>query len=220
MKNSRVSDRELAKALGVSQPTNRRTRTKLEREGIIKEYTLIPDFRKLGYELMGVTFIGREPVKKEENAELRKAVVEIEKENPYASLMAVNGTGLGKGTMFITLYRNYARYSEAMQLTRSLPHADAGGIESFLVDLNDESNYRLLTLEQVARLFKIRLHSALFKRFRKVIFKVGKSLFKHFLPGFWTIRCLMFKRSVFWAKRKSRSAALFEIGRATNTFIY
>ena len=100
---------------------------------------------------MGVTFIGREPVKKEENAELRKAVVEIEKENPYASLMAVNGTGLGKGTMFITLYRNYARYSEAMQLTRSLPHVNAEGIESFLVDLNDENTYRLLTLGQVAR---------------------------------------------------------------------
>jgi DNA-binding Lrp family transcriptional regulator len=37
MKNSRRSDRELAKALGTSQPTI--TRGKLEREGIIKEYT-------------------------------------------------------------------------------------------------------------------------------------------------------------------------------------
>jgi len=40
---------------------------------------------------------------------------------------------------------------EAMRLTKSLPHVDAENLESFLVDLNDESNYRLLTLEQVAR---------------------------------------------------------------------
>jgi DNA-binding Lrp family transcriptional regulator len=46
MKNSRRSDRELAKALGTSQPTITRTRGKLEREGIIKEYTMIPDFTK------------------------------------------------------------------------------------------------------------------------------------------------------------------------------
>jgi DNA-binding transcriptional MocR family regulator len=40
MKNSRRSDRQLAKALNVSQPTVTRTMTKLEREGIIKEHTL------------------------------------------------------------------------------------------------------------------------------------------------------------------------------------
>jgi len=152
MKNSRRSDRELAKAVGVSQPTVSRVIKRLEREGIIKEYTMIPDFRRLGYQIMGVTFIGKpETVKKEESAELRKAVAEVEKENPYASLIAVNGIGLEKGRMFITLYRSYARYAEAMQLTRSLPHVDAEGIDSFLVDLNDEGNYRLLTLEQVAR---------------------------------------------------------------------
>jgi DNA-binding Lrp family transcriptional regulator len=152
MKNSRRSDRELAKAIGVSQPTVSRIINKLEKEGVIKEYTMIPDFRKLGYQIMGVTFLTRaETMNKEESAELRSAVTEVEEKNPYASLIAVNGIGLKKGRMFITLYRNYGRYSDAMQLTRSLPHVDAEGLESFLVDLNDESNYRLLTLRQIAR---------------------------------------------------------------------
>ena len=53
MKNSRRSDRELAKATGVSQPTISRMIKKLEKERIIKEYTMIPDFVKLGYEIMG-----------------------------------------------------------------------------------------------------------------------------------------------------------------------
>jgi DNA-binding Lrp family transcriptional regulator len=152
MKNSRRSDRELAHAVGVSQPTVSRTIKKLEKEGYIREYTMIPDFKRLGYQIMGVTFIAKgEPLKKEEQQELRKSVKEVENKNPYASLIAVNGIGLGKARMFITLYRNYTRYAEAMRLTRSLPHVGAEGVESFLVDLNDESNYRLLTLEQVAR---------------------------------------------------------------------
>jgi len=47
MKDSRRSDRELAQAIGVSQPTVSRTIKKLEKEGYIKEYTIIPDFHKL-----------------------------------------------------------------------------------------------------------------------------------------------------------------------------
>ncbi|MFZ0965605.1 MAG: Lrp/AsnC family transcriptional regulator, partial [Candidatus Bathyarchaeia archaeon] len=48
MKNSRQSDRNLAKVIGVSQPTVTRIRNKLEKEGYIREYTMIPDFSKLG----------------------------------------------------------------------------------------------------------------------------------------------------------------------------
>jgi DNA-binding Lrp family transcriptional regulator len=152
MRNSHRSDRELARTLRVSQPTVTRIRRRLEKEGIIREYTMIPDFKRLGYQMMGITFIGKgETEKKEQKAELRRAVAELEKKNPYASLMAVNGIGLGKGRMFITLYKNYSAYTEAIQMTKGLPHIEPENVESFLVDLNDENNYRLLTLSQVAR---------------------------------------------------------------------
>jgi Lrp/AsnC family transcriptional regulator for asnA, asnC and gidA len=48
MKNSRRSDRALAKVLKTSQPMVTRTRARLEREGYLREYTVIPDFHKLG----------------------------------------------------------------------------------------------------------------------------------------------------------------------------
>jgi Lrp/AsnC family leucine-responsive transcriptional regulator len=48
MKNAKISDRELAKKIGSSQPTVTRARRKLEKEGYIREYTVIPNFRKLG----------------------------------------------------------------------------------------------------------------------------------------------------------------------------
>lgn len=152
LKNSRRSDRELAKTLGVSQPTISRTIKKLEKEGYIKEYTMIPDFRKLGYEIMGITSIAvREQPSKEGFKEIGKLTAEVEKSHPYASLMAVNGINQNKDRLFITFYENYSAYTEAMKLTKQLPFIDVDSIESFLVDLNDETNYRLPSLSAIAQ---------------------------------------------------------------------
>jgi hypothetical protein len=38
-----------------------------------------------------------------------------------------------------------------MKLTRQLPFADVDSIESFLVDLGDETNYRLLSMSAIAQ---------------------------------------------------------------------
>ena len=57
MKNCRRSDRELARAIGVSQPTVSRMIKRLEKEGVVNEYTMIPDFRKLGYNLCAFIFL-------------------------------------------------------------------------------------------------------------------------------------------------------------------
>ncbi|MCW3982010.1 MAG: Lrp/AsnC family transcriptional regulator, partial [Candidatus Bathyarchaeota archaeon] len=48
MRNSKVSDRQLAKRVGVSQPTITRRRARLEK-GIINGYTTIPHWANLGY---------------------------------------------------------------------------------------------------------------------------------------------------------------------------
>jgi DNA-binding Lrp family transcriptional regulator len=41
LNDSRRSDRDLARSLGTSQPTVTRTRIRLEKEGYLKEYTVI-----------------------------------------------------------------------------------------------------------------------------------------------------------------------------------
>jgi len=45
IKGSSRSDRELARVIGTSQPTVTRARAKLEKEGFIEEYTIIPNLR-------------------------------------------------------------------------------------------------------------------------------------------------------------------------------
>jgi DNA-binding Lrp family transcriptional regulator len=152
MKNSRRSDRELAKVLKVSQPTVSRTIKKLEKEGIIKEYAMIPDFKRLGYQIMAVTFFGKpEPGTEKERADLRKAALEMERKTPQANLIVVNGMGLKKGRVAINLYQDYASYIEGLNIIRNLPHVDADDIESFLIDLNDEDNFRMLSMATAAR---------------------------------------------------------------------
>lgn len=152
MRNSRASDRELAKTLKVSQPTVSRTRERLERDGIIREYTMIPDFKRLGYQIMAVTFLGKqETMKKEEREELRRAAVELEKRTPYASLIVVNGEGLRKGRMLLNFYKDYTSYTRGMDVVRNLPHVEADEAETFLINLEDETNFRVLSMKEVAR---------------------------------------------------------------------
>jgi DNA-binding Lrp family transcriptional regulator len=151
LKNSRKSDRELAKAIGVSQPTVTRLRGKLEKEGIIKEYTMIPDFKRLGYQIMAVTFFGKQESENEEvRAELRKAALEMERKSPQANLMVANGIGLEKGRLAINLYQDYASYTEGMRVIKNIPHIEADRIESFLIDLKDD-NFRMLSMAEMAR---------------------------------------------------------------------
>jgi DNA-binding Lrp family transcriptional regulator len=160
MKNSRRSDRELAKVLGISQPTVTRIRTRLEKEGYIKEYTMIPDFRRLGYTIMGATLLGlSESLSEEALKEVRKLTSKIEESNPHASLLAVNGLGVGKNRLFITFYENYADYVDAVKVTRLIPYVDVQSIESLLVDLNDETNYRVLSMSAIAKHLQKRLGS-------------------------------------------------------------
>ncbi len=61
LKDSKRSDRELAKVLSVSQPTVTRRRNSLVKEGTIQEFTIIPDFAKLGFEIMAFSFYSWTP---------------------------------------------------------------------------------------------------------------------------------------------------------------
>jgi DNA-binding Lrp family transcriptional regulator len=151
MKNSHRSDRELAKMIGISQPTVTRARSRLEKEGIIKEYTMIPDFRKLGFELLAITFSRfSKELSSEERDELRKTAREIEKKNPEAILIAAKGMGLGFNRVFISFHRNYSSYMKVISLIKTIPNVDASHVESFIMSLIDEPHFQPLTLSAIA----------------------------------------------------------------------
>ena len=152
MRNSRRSDREIAKAVGVSQPTVSRTIAKLEKKGVIKEYTMIPDFTKLGYNILGATLLGvQEPASGEKFQEVRKEDTKIEEMVQCATLLAVHGLGGDKNRLFMNFYESYSDYADVMKLTKQIPNANIDSIESLLVDLSDRTNVRQLSMSTIAK---------------------------------------------------------------------
>jgi DNA-binding Lrp family transcriptional regulator len=138
MKNSRRSDRELAKALGVSQPTISRIIKKLEKEGIIKEHTTIADFRKLGIELVAFTFgvWSREKIKDYPGDERVEKAKRFLSKHPNV-VFASSGRGLGMERLVVTVHKNYTDYAEYMKQARS-EWADLVKLESFVLSLETD----------------------------------------------------------------------------------
>ena len=151
MKNSRRSDRELAKAVGVSQPTIGRIIARLEKNGIIEQYTMIPNFSKLGFKLLVMTFVKR---RKDTTPEEQDKIAKIGKEAVDKSLkniMTMRGIGLGYETVIISVHEDYSSYQELMRDVKQFPYSDLSDIQSFLVDLDDKLQYRPLTLTFLAK---------------------------------------------------------------------
>jgi DNA-binding Lrp family transcriptional regulator len=132
-KNSDRSDRELAKVLGVSQPTISRMRNRLKEQGVIKEHTIIADFAKLGFELVAITFGTWSPAKIKEYSEDER----VEKAKRFLSehpnvIFASSGQGLGKGRVMITLHKDYSDYVKLMGQAKT-EWAGLVDLESFII---------------------------------------------------------------------------------------
>jgi DNA-binding Lrp family transcriptional regulator len=154
MKNSRRSDRELAKVIGVSQPTVSRMIKKLEKEGVIKEYTMMPDFTKLEYELMALTFISFKPTLGREEADKGRTMAQEQvKESPGNIIMLERGIGLNHTGVIISFHKDYSDYTQFIhsfkQASTTQAYVDEN-VESFLIDLKDKIRYRPLTLLALA----------------------------------------------------------------------
>jgi DNA-binding Lrp family transcriptional regulator len=152
MKNSRRSDRQLAKAVGVSQPTIGRMIKKLEKEGIIKEYTIIPDFRKLGYHIASLMFANLNCGFGEAEIEKAKEVTKRDMQIccPSEVVMFERGIGLSSGAVIVSLHRDYSSYSLLRNKTKEYPFLDRSRTGAFIIDLDDEIHYRFLTFSTLA----------------------------------------------------------------------
>jgi DNA-binding Lrp family transcriptional regulator len=150
IKNSRGSDRDLAKAMESSQPTVTRARTKLEREGYIREYTMIPDFCKLEYEIMALTFVNSElGFTREEIEKTREAIREKIRETPLDLIMVERGKGMKFDGVIISLHKTYESFNKLRDRFRQYPFMQPD-IDSFLISLHDENRYLPLTLKILA----------------------------------------------------------------------
>jgi DNA-binding Lrp family transcriptional regulator len=151
MKNGRRSDRELARAVGISQPTISRAIAKLKKDGVIREFTVIPDYEKLGYGLVAFTLIKvKADVSKQELEEARKVSLRDMKQAPSEIVLFERGLGDGYVGMLISFHDDYSDYSKLKERMKHYPFLDISATLSFIIDLKDKIHYRYLTFSTLA----------------------------------------------------------------------
>jgi DNA-binding Lrp family transcriptional regulator len=152
MKNSRRTDKELAKAIGTFSQAVSKTRKKLENEGYFLEYTAIPNFVKLGYHLFALTFTSfKKDVSVEEMDEARRQALEHVITAPLNAVFIERGIGVNHDAVIGSFHKDYSSYVKLAQVLKSNPYIDSSKLESFLVNLEDEVRYRPFTLSTLAQ---------------------------------------------------------------------
>lgn len=134
LKNSKRSDRELARVLHSSQPTITRTRQKLEREGLVKGYTIVADWRKLGFEIMAFTFLKMRPEIR--SKEISEKVKQYTEKFPFAIYVAF-GEGFGMTGVVVALHGSYREYMHDLSLFRMDWKDYVEDIKSFVTALGE-----------------------------------------------------------------------------------
>jgi len=134
LKDSKRSDRELAKVLGVSQPTISRMRSRLVKEGVIKDFTVIPDFAKMGFEILALTFVKMRPgaLTPETIEEAKKYAAKV----PNA-ILSSTGEGLGMNGVVISFHRGFTDYQRHLNMLRVDWKDFLEDIQSFIVSIGE-----------------------------------------------------------------------------------
>jgi len=152
MRNSRRSDRELAKTIGVSQPTISRLVKRLEKEGFIREYTMIPCFHKIGYHLLALTFVRlARNVGYDQLEKAMKAAAEKLRQSPFGFLLFKTGMGLGYDAVLISFHEDYASFDSLRSEMKKSTDTGSVQMEAFLTNLDDETRYVPLTFSMLAK---------------------------------------------------------------------
>ncbi len=151
MKNSRRSDRQLARKIGSSQPTVTRIRNRLEKQGYIREYTFIPDFTKIGFEIMAFTFLKwTKNITAEDFSKVIQAGREKDKQKPMSVILVVRGMGTDCDAIIVSLHENFAAFRKLIDTIRQFPFSDSITIKTFTIDLTDVNGYSPLTFSSLA----------------------------------------------------------------------
>lgn len=135
IKCSRRSDKELSKIVGCTRATVYRRRKELEEDGLIKEYTVIPNLAKMGYEICAFIFLNwREHPSEDELAVGRKWLASL----PNV-LFCSAGEGLATN-IIVSLHRNFADFSSFIDFLRRASQPKLDSLQFFIVPLTRNSS--------------------------------------------------------------------------------
>jgi DNA-binding Lrp family transcriptional regulator len=144
MKNAKRSDREIAKIIGVSQPTITRMRQRLEKSAII-DYTVIPDWTELGFEIMAMTL-----VKAKGSPETVENAKKWAAKNPNV-VLAAGGEGMGMDYAIMSFHKNFSGYSSFVDKLKTEWADNLQDLQSFLMPTGEARMVKPLSLKYLEK---------------------------------------------------------------------
>ncbi len=152
------SDRVIAKNLGISNSTISRRKRKIEHEGYIKEYTLIPDLHKIGIELIIFSFAKTTEVITQKQAE---EVKELSQRHPEILGILQEQDAWGVNWVVISAHKSYDDYLElAKKSKEEFPSHPSIDMSSFIFHTSTKfpTPFSLRNLESILLQPKKPLH--------------------------------------------------------------
>jgi len=156
VKNCKRSDREIAKIVGVSQPTITRKRAKLIETGLIRQFTAIPSLDKIGYEIAALTFTNRRistNANSKKSSDKERDWIQKRDEIVFASV----GLGMGMDEVIVSVHKNYTDYQKFLTELRIHLAENSKNIHSFIMSLrNGETvtkDFSFASLEKTAKIY-------------------------------------------------------------------
>jgi len=147
MKNAKRSDREIAKIIGVSQPTITRMRQRLEKTAIM-DYTVIPNWTELGFEIMATTFI-----KAKGSPQIIENAKKWAVKNPNV-VFAAGGEGMGMDYAILSFHKNFSGYSSFIDNLKTEWAENIQDIQSFLMTTGEERMVKPFSLKYLEKTWK------------------------------------------------------------------
>ncbi len=147
VRDSSRSDRELAKALGYSQPAISRMKQRLAASGAIREFTAVPDFPEIGYEIMAITIGKASPTLSPDQQEKARALV-FERANV---IFAGSARGMGSNGVLISLHKNYSGFLDFIANLESKSEGYMENVDTVLISLKSDGIVKPLSIATLAK---------------------------------------------------------------------
>lgn len=143
IKNSKRSDRELARALQLSQPTVTRLRKIVEKEAI-EQYTALPNLSYLGFNLISFTFSSTRELVFPLWDKGKKWI----KEQP-SIIFASTGQGMDSDVVIVSVHKDYADFVKFYLTFRSDWGDSLQNFRTFLISVKASLQLKAFSLNSL-----------------------------------------------------------------------
>ena len=152
LRNSKVSDRRIAKKLDVSQPTITRRRSQLEKS-LIEAYTVLPNMKEMGFEIIALTFMAS---RREALTRGRLEVAQGKARNWHAKhpnvIFVGAGHGMGWNGVMVSLHKSFSDYAKLKAEHNKEFGEYIADTESFIMEVDTTTALKPFNLSNLADL--------------------------------------------------------------------